>query len=697
MNSPDSATNQTPNSDLFGKLNERQQQAATHGQSPLLIIAGAGTGKTTTLAHRVAHLIAEGVDPRRILLLTFTRRASAEMLRRVDGISRELAAQNDSRAALPSRQVWGGTFHAIASRLLRRYGKSIGLDPEFTIVDRSDAADLLGAVRSEFKLEQSESRFPQKGTCLDIYSRCVNSQQRLDDVLKTAFPWCMEHHDALKQIFTTYVDRKELQAILDYDDLLLFWQALVEDPEGAELIRGLFDCVLVDEYQDTNVLQAAILRGICPDGVGLTVVGDDAQSIYSFRAATVQNILEFPQQYAGSTVVALEQNYRSSQPILDATNQVIAQAKHRHVKNLWSQRKTGDPPEIVDCLDDNEQCDFVIDQILEHRERGIALNRQAVLFRASHHSLALEVELSRRNIPFHKYGGLKYIETAHVKDLLAFLRFAENSRDTISGTRVLMLLPGIGPRKAASLMDLLKRSGGDFTAWQDYSPPAAAKDHWPLLVALFRLLSGNQADRQAVPQQVYHVRKFYAPLLEEKYDHATARLRDLEHLELVAGRFENRAKFLDEITLDPPTSTQELPGQPHLDEDYLILSTIHSAKGLEWDAVYVLHIADGNIPSDMSTKNEEEIEEERRLFYVALTRAKSWLYLCFPQRYYFNGPRSSAGDAHSIAQLTRFLPTHILEGFSRRHACGPAESTNPAEDKIDLKTSQIRDRIKTIW
>jgi len=684
---------------VLADLNDQQREAASHSHEPLLIVAGAGTGKTTTLAHRVAYLIAGGVDPSRVLLLTFTRRAAAEMLRRVDMILRSLkqaGAQNRSKPLrMSSMKSWGGTFHATAARLLRQHGKLIGLDPGFTILDRSDSEDLLNVLRADLGLANTDKRFPLKGTCLDIYSRCVNTQRPFDDVLKSDFPWCSDHGTQLKQLFETYVDRKEAQAVLDYDDLLLFWHALVTDPGGARLIRDKFDCVLVDEYQDTNVLQAQTLKALCPDGQGLTVVGDDAQSIYSFRAATVKNILDFPQEYPGTRVVTLEQNYRSTQPILDVTNRVIAHAAHRHAKNLWSARGEGPPPLLVNCADEDEQTDYVIDRILEHRETGTELKKQAVLFRASHHSLALEVELSRRNIPYHKYGGLKFIETAHVKDLLGFLKLAENPRDAVAGTRVLMLIPGIGHKKARQLMDGRGGSDSGFSSWNDFNPPAAARTIWPGFLALMQSLAASGERGGDIANDVHQARIFYGPLLEQKLDHAQARLRDLEQIEQVSTRFPDRATFLTQITLDPPASTQELPADPWLDEDYLNLSTIHSAKGLEWDSVFVIHAADGNIPSDMATGSSESIEEERRLFYVALTRARNSLYVCHPDRYYFHGRRVS--DAHSFAQLTRFVADDVRACFERRAATMAQSDIADEQTSIDLSTADIRRRVKRMW
>ncbi|MGD0383623.1 MAG: ATP-dependent helicase [Thermoguttaceae bacterium] len=616
---------------LLARLNPQQREAATHGDGPLLIVAGAGTGKTATLVHRVAWLIANGRDPGRILLLTFTRRAAAEMLRRADTLLGQLAASDKSLSEIKISRVWGGTFHAIATRLLRRYGKSIGLPPEFTIHDRTDSEDLMNVVRTELNLAKTDKRFPKKGTCMAIYSRSVNARQKLDKILTAAFPWCKQWSEELKRLFQAYVDRKEAGGIMDYDDLLLYWQALLADEHTGEAIRKMFDCVLVDEYQDTNALQADIIYLLSPNGKGLTVVGDDAQSIYAFRAATVRNILDFPKHYDKTTIVTLEQNYRSTQPILKATNRVIGLAKERFTKNLWSERVSDEPPMLVNCEDEDDQTEYVIRRILTHREAGVDLRRQAVLFRASHHSMLLEAELARRDIPFHKYGGLKFMETAHVKDLLAFLRLAENPRDVVAGGRVLPLLPGIGPGKARQLIGMLLESGGNFQVWADWSPPAAAAKIWPRMVGLVQRLVKPSEN---LPDQIGLVRKFYTPLLETHYDNVQPRLRDLEQLELIASRYKNRRRMLLELTLDPPSSTQDLAGEPRLDDDYLVLSTIHSAKGLEWDAVYVIHAADGCIPSDMATKDAEEIEEERRLFYVALTRAKNWLYVCYPLRFY---------------------------------------------------------------
>ncbi len=673
----------------LGALNPEQRRAATHGDSPLLIVAGAGTGKTTTLAHRVAYLIATGTPPGRVLLLTFTRRAAGELLRRTDGILRRAGL-----GASAADRVWGGTFHAIAARLLRRHAEALGLPNDFSIHDRADAEDLLDVVRRSLGLgedgaSRSGGRFPKKGTLMDVYSRSVNARMRIDALVEAHYPWCRPHLDALREVFSAYVDRKQAQGVLDYDDLLLFWRALLEDPLAGKDIAGRFDCVLVDEYQDTNALQAEILERLRPEGVGLTAVGDDAQSIYSFRAATVRNILDFPATFPGTRVLALEQSYRAGQAIVEATNRVIARARERHEKTLWSARGPGARPQVVTCADEDAQTDWVIARILERHDAGTALHAQAVLFRASHHSTALELELGRRGIPFHKYGGLKFVEAAHVKDLLAFLRLAENPKDVVAATRTLLLLPGVGGKRCRAALERLEAGG--VGAW---TPDLAMGERWRDFLAL----QGQLGRTSELGPQIHAVREFYAPICEDKHDDAAARLRDLETLEVLAARYPDRKTFLAEIALDPPSSTQDLAGPPRLDDDHLVLSTIHSAKGLEWDAVYVIHAADGNIPSDLATGRPEEIDEELRLFYVALTRARDHLAVTFPLRYYTRPPgaRGFGGDAHGYAQRTRFLERDVLEAFEQvTPAGGEADDDSPARGTTSA--AEIRDRLRELW
>ena len=672
-----------PHDPLLDGLNEAQCRAVTHGDSPLLIAAGAGTGKTTTLARRVAWLIRAGADPGRVLLLTFTRRAAAEMLRRVDALLAEGAGR-------VSQSVWGGTFHAVAVRLLRRFGESIGLPVNFTILDRSDAEDLFGSLRADLGLADPQKRFPGKPLCVEIYSRVVNSQLPLAEVLEETFPKHRPHLLDLKALFKAYTTRKEREQLLDYDDLLLFWDALLMDPDGGAAIRERFTHVLVDEYQDTNRLQASILKRLCPDGRGLTVVGDDAQAIYGFRAATVRNILDFPQEYPGTAVIPLEQNYRSTQPILTVANAVIAAATERHEKTLHAVRSGGTPPVLVRCLDEGSQSVAVLDRVLQRHEEGLPLRRQAVLFRASHHSLDLELELNRRGIPFMKYGGVKFLETAHVKDLLAFLRLVENPRDSLSAERVLTLLPGIGRKTARGLMDRLAKAGGRFErAWTDFKPAATTRDVWPGFIGLMTDLAASRGDFARPSGQVHGVRQLYAPLLELRYDHAAARLRDLEQLEIAAEGYGDRTTFLADLALDPPASTHKQGGDDTPEEDRLILSTIHSAKGLEFDAVHILHVVEGAIPSEFAVRSPEDLDEERRLFYVAITRARTWLFLYHPLRYVGAGTRSQWGGGYGMAPLSRFLTAEIQRSLEVVTIGGERSPTTT--------TSDVRRRIGQMW
>ena len=664
--------------------------ATTSG--PLLIIAGAGTGKTNTLAHRVAHLIVSGADPGRILLLTFTRRAAAEMTTRVERICSKAARDAGFRGAV--RVSWAGTFHAIAIRILHQHALSIGLDAAFTVVDREDAADLMDFVRHELGFSGQRSRFPRKATCLAIYSFAVNAQAPLGEVLAKSFPWCDAWEAELKQLFGAYVEAKQRQSVLDYDDLLLYWSQMMQVPELAAFVAEQFDHVLVDEYQDTNALQASILLGLKPNGRGLTVVGDDAQAIFSFRAATNRNILAFPRLFdPPSAIIALEQNYRSTQPILLASNAVITQASERFTKDLFSERRSRQKPVLVTVRDERNQVEYVVAQILAAREAGVALKEQAVLFRTSHHSGALEVELARRNIPFVKFGGLKFLEAAHVKDFLAVLRWAENPRDRVAGFRVLQLLPAIGPGTARKALDLSESTGYALGAIETFRPPAAAAEDWPALCRLLGLLQGNSVAWAGQPELV---RAWYMSHLERLYEAGPARASDLEQLEQIAMTYPSRQAFLEDLMLDPPNATSDKAGAPLLDEDYLILSTIHSAKGQEWKSVYLLNMVDGCIPSDMAAGSTAELEEERRLLYVAMTRAKDELHLLVPQRFYAHGQERS-GDRHVYASRSRFIAAPMLDCFeriawSRDASLGQARPSAGKLPRID-----VTHRLREMW
>jgi DNA helicase-2/ATP-dependent DNA helicase PcrA len=650
----------------------------------VLVIAGAGTGKTWTLACRVAHLIDGGIPPDRILLLTFSRRAAREMLTRA---GRLVDRQRTGK-------VWGGTFHAIANRLLRIYGRALGVPPDFTVLDQADMADLMDLIRGERHpagerplRERKERRFPKKDTLVTIYSRMVNAGEPLSSVLEHAFPWCRDDGDGIRMIFSEYTRRKHAQNVLDYDDLLLYWRALGESPAGRD-IAGLFEHVLVDEYQDTNPLQAQILQWLRPPDANrnLLVVGDDAQAIYAFRAASVRNILDFPVHFPGARRITLEQNYRSTRPILDVSNAVIAEARERFPKNLWPVRSGGARPVLLTCADEHDQSASVCEQVLEHREQGVPLRRQAVLFRTGHHSDLLELELTRRNIPFVKYGGLKFLESTHIKDVLAIMRVLENPRDEVSWFRLLQMLDGIGPAGARAVMRAIGVASAASDPLRTFvdapaSVPEAARPGLEALRSTFA--DCVRVDATLPPAaELARIRKFYEPLLEARYTSPRARIQDIEQLEQVAGGYSVRGRFLSELALDPPNSTSDLAGPPLLDEDYLILSTVHSAKGGEWDVVHVIHAADGMIPSDMSTGSRDEIEEERRLFYVALTRARDNLYVYFPLRFY-RRPRG-LDDAHHFAQLTRFLPESIQSMFERRSVGAFSEGREAARSRFGV-------------
>ena len=681
----------------LSSLNPAQRIAAEHGTgqntvAPLLVIAGAGSGKTNTLAHRVAHLIAKGTDPGTILLLTFSRRAADEMARRAERIVRQLAAERPRLAG--AKLSWTGTFHSIGARLLRENAGRIGLDAGFTIHDRGDSADLMNLVRHELGASCKAKRFPLKNTCLSIYSAAVNTMLPLEEVLQHRFPWCSEWQDELKQLFLSYVEAKQKQHVLDYDDLLLYWAQMVAEPMLAEEIGARFDHILVDEYQDTNALQSSILLALKPDGKGLTVVGDDAQSIYAFRGATVRNILDFPAHFTPSAkIITLEQNYRSSQPILAAANGVIGLATEQYSKELWSNRTSSELPQLVTVRDEADQAGFVVEQVLERREMGIRLKSQAVLFRASHHSATLEIELVRRNIPFVKFGGLKFLESAHVKDVLSVLRWIENPRDRVAGFRVLQLIPGIGPKTSAQVLDNLSTTQDVMMGLQESRVPSNAAESWSGFLDLVKNLH-----QQSVPwpSEFETINKWYKGHLDRLYEDALVRQIDIDQLEKIAATYPSRQRFLTELTLDPPDATSGESGAPLLDEDYLILSTIHSAKGQEWTSVTLLNAVDGCIPSDLATGNSNEIEEERRLLYVAMTRAKDQLQIVVPQRFFVT-QQSQYGDRHVYAGRTRFIPASILDLFEKKSwpvvEASPVQAAGRSrEEVVDLLS-----KMKAMW
>jgi ATP-dependent DNA helicase UvrD/PcrA len=631
----------------LGELNPEQRVAATHPGGPLLILAGAGTGKTTTLCARVAWLVSEGVAPERIMLLTFTRRAAREMLQR-------------TRARVPmpagSGGVLGGTFHSVAHRFVRLHASALGLASGFGVLDASDAADLIDLVREEHGHAQSKRRFPKKSTLLDVYSRTVNAQQPVSGVVAEHFPWCEEHCEAMAALFKAYTARKRALGVLDLDDLLLYWRALASDEFIGPSMQDAFDHLLIDEYQDVNGLQVDIVRALRNERRHVTAVGDDFQAIYGWRAASAEHILQFPDHFPDATVVTLERNYRSTQPILDVANAIAAQAADAFPKQLRTDRRDGMRPELIFCRDEAAQAVEVCERVLEAREQGMELRDQGVLSRTSHDTDLLELELTRRRIPYVKYGGLRYLEAAHVKDFIALLRLADNPGDELAWFRVLQLLEGVGPATARGAVDVLVAAQGDrLSSWHRARDrlPAQARPPADSLVAALR-----PSDETSAGARAERLRDALAPLIEARYPDGALRLQDLE--QLVAAARESGAElrhFVGELVLDPPQSSADLAGRPHLDEDYLVLSTIHSAKGLEWQAVHVLALYDGNYPADLAAGSRERIDEERRLLYVALTRARRRLHLHLPVRYYHR-PKGT-DDSHGYGKPSRFLTEEV--------------------------------------
>jgi ATP-dependent DNA helicase UvrD/PcrA len=640
------------------ELNDEQRGAVEHEGGPLLVLAGAGTGKTTTLTARVGRLLERGLPAHRLLLLTFTRRAAAEMLGRAAGNSA------DRR-----QKPWGGTFHSVAHRIVAANAAALGLPGTFAVIDPADAADLLDLVREEQGLARSGRRTPRKGLLLDLYSRSVNTGRPLSQTLAETAPWAADLVEPVAGVIKAYVARKRSRALLDFDDLLLYWRAAVRDDVLGRRLAGLFDAVLVDEYQDVNQLQVDIVRGLCAGDTALTAVGDDAQAVYGFRGASARHILDLPAQLPGTTVVRLVRNYRSTQPILDLANAAWAGASVRYAKDLVAVRAGGIRPELVDCADEATQAEEVCARVLAARERGTRLRDQAVLFRAGRGSDLLELELTRRRIPYVKYGGLRYLEAAHVKDLVALYRLADNPRDETAWFRLLQLLDGVGPATARRVVDALDLDrDGVLDRWDAGRLPESARADADRLVT---------ALRDTGPERAETLRRALVPVVNGAYPDAAARLADLERLAAAAAERGDLRAFVVELALDPPRSTGADAVPPSVDEDWLVLSTVHSAKGLEWDAVHLLHVTEGSFPSDLGVSTSDGLDEERRLFHVALTRARNTLHLYAPLRYHHH-PRAR-DDRHSFAQRSRFLDEAALACCDRVRAEPPTvPATVPA-------------------
>jgi DNA helicase II / ATP-dependent DNA helicase PcrA len=631
----DDAVSRTLSIDYAAALNAQQLAAVTAGEGPSLVIAGAGSGKTRTLVYRVAYLIDSGIDPSQILLLTFTRKSSQEMLDRAGEL-----------IGVRSERVRGGTFHSVANMLLRRYGRSIGLEPGFTILDRGDAEDLIALVRAQLGLNEKDKRFPRKGTIAEMFSKSENTLRPLAEIVVEEFDHFSDHLDALEQLQRGYQASKRQRQLVDYDDLLVLLRRLVMEDEGVRrTISSLYRYILVDEYQDTNRLQADVVRHLASTHQNVMVVGDDAQSIYAFRGATFKNIMEFPSLFPGTTIYKLEENYRSTQPILNLANTIIEAATERYSKHLFTRKLDGPLPVLVEAAGENAQSRFIAQKILELREEGVPLGEMAVLFRSSFHSFDLEIELSRHGLPFVKRGGVKFIETAHVKDLLAHMRVVANPLDAVSWHRVLMLVEGVGPKKAQDVMAALVKSDKPYLALREMTGRSGKglKD----LALTLESLAGSGELRPV--EQVNHIYEYYLPILKTQYDDYPKRMRDLDHLQTIAEGYQEVETFLSDLALEPPDGSVVGVEATDRDDERLVLSTIHSAKGLEWQCVFVIWIVDGRFPSVYSFSEDEGLEEERRLFYVSVTRAKRHLYLTYPINVF------DRGSGMILSKPSRFL------------------------------------------
>ncbi len=636
-----------PSLDFQQALNPQQWAVVSAPAGPALVIAGAGSGKTRTLIYRLAYLLDHGADPASVLLLTFTRKAAQEMLDRAGQL---IGAQ--------AERVVGGTFHSIGNLLLRRYGRAIGIEPGFTILDRSDSEDLINLIRAQLGLSEKDKRFPRKGTIAEIFSKSENTLQPIEDIVLGEFEHFADHLDALNRLRTAYAAAKRERQLLDYDDLLVKVRELLDrDASVRETVSRQFQSILVDEYQDTNRLQADVIRKLAATHNNVMVVGDDSQSIYAFRGATFRNIMDFPSLFPGATVYRLEENYRSTQPILNLANEVISSAVEKYSKRLFTRKLDGPLPALVQAGGENAQSRFLAQRILELREEGVPLGDIAVLFRSSYHSFDLEVELSRRDLPFVKRGGFKFIETAHVKDLLAYLRVVENPLDAISWNRLLLLVDGVGPKKAQEVIASFVKAD---------EPVAALRQAAGRLSGSFRDLAAmldeaKQAGGTGPAEQVNEAYRYYLPILKDHYDDYPKRMRDLEQLYAMAERYGSLREFLDDLALEPPDDGLGEPEGAERDNERLILSTIHSAKGLEWQCVFVMWVVDGRFPSAYSMSTEEELEEERRLMYVAVTRAKKYLYLTYPINVF---DRTTGAILSKPSRFLETVPSSLLDSWA---------------------------------
>lgn len=625
-------------------LNPDQLAAVTHTEGPLLVIAGAGSGKTRTLTYRAAYLVEKGVSPSAILLLTFTRKASQEMLRRATQLLDERCGK-----------IAGGTFHSFANATLRQYASHMGLDPAFGILDRSDSENLIGMLRKEMQPATRRRSFPRRKTLADIFSRAVNKGLSLEEIIDNDYPHFESHLETIGCLYQLFEIRKQEHHFLDYDDLLVYLcRLLAEYPEVQDRISARYRYIMVDEYQDTNTLQADILYLLTRTNQNIMVVGDDAQSIYAFRGANFRNIIDFPKRFPATRMVSLEENYRSNQPVLTLTNTIIERAREKFTKNLFSQKKDGSIPVMVNAEDEYSQSRFIVDRIKDLQKQNLPLNEIAVLFRASFHSFDLEIELSREGIAFVKMGGFKFVEAAHIKDVLAHLRVMANVHDRISWYRILLLIEKVGPKTAQKIYEATLAEKSGYTGLLS-AEVARSKG----LERLKKLIATLDSQPRTVCEMGETIIDYYMPILKNRYDDHPRRAKDLEHLVEIMERYRSLDPFLTDMALEPPTTSFEntlyanTPGS-----DRLTLSTVHSAKGLEWSTVFVIWTLDGRFPSVHSLHKEAELEEELRLMYVAATRAKENLFFTYPSNVY---DRSTGLILNRPSRFLDDIPDDILE------------------------------------
>lgn len=623
-------------------LNEKQLETVMFNDGALLVIAGAGSGKTKTLTYRVARLIEDGTPPNNILLLTFTKKAAHEMLSRASMVL-------DERC----EKVAGGTFHSFANIILRKYASALKLKNNFTIMDRSDCEDIINHITAQM-FPKKEKRFPKKSTILDMYSKSVNKVIPVKKVIEEEFPQFEHCEDKIIEIHKNYVAYKRENSILDYDDLLVYLKILLENNDALrQKISGEYKYIMVDEYQDTNTLQADIVKLLASVHGNIMAVGDDAQSIYSFRGANYKNIFDFPKLFKDTKIIKLEQNYRSTQNILKLTNLIIGRAKEKYDKQLFSQIESPVKPALICAKNTQMEADFICQRILELLDEDVSLSDICVLARNARMSYSLEIELSKRAIPFRKFGGPKFMETAHIKDVLSHLRVLVNPDDVISMTRILLLLRGIGNAAVNNILPVIK---GNFAPDIKFLPPNKLTNLSPLLKVLNK--ERSQIATKKPSEIMEEIIRYYRPILRDKYDDFNKREKDLEHLQYLSTQYKNLEDFLSDMALDPPDASVEGMYKRNIDDEALTISTIHSAKGLEWDSVFIIGAVDGRFPSAYSFNSEEEMDEELRLMYVATTRAKNNLYISYPVDMY----DYSMGMV--LSKPSRFLdkiPDDILE------------------------------------